>query len=424
MTRIFISYRRDDTRVFSARIHDRLVAAFGREAVFFDVDKNIPAGSHWQTVLQTRLNESDVLLVIIGAQWGRILNERASDEDWVRFEVEHGLKRADTLVIPVLVDEASVPQNLPASVQPLLDRQIFRVRHDPDFNRDIQQLISVIRAPQSNRRIGLLALIGASLVVLAGLFIWFNRPAAAPLTTAIEAAQSTITTNDAWQPFNHRFEDDETETPMVLVPAGCFTMGYEAGEFDERNGQEICMEPYWIDAYEVTNQRYGSTSLVPDCAGVANRFDQPRNCMSWFDADAYCQSRGGRLPTEVEWEYAARGPDELLYPWGDDFISENAVYADVSFETASVGSRPDGVSWVGAYDMAGNLAEWTNSGYIEPLPYDASDGREDPPGDIWDRVERGGAYRNAADRLRSSSREPIDPGEFSADVGFRCVRDL
>jgi iron(II)-dependent oxidoreductase len=156
--------------------------------------------------------------------------------------------------------------------------------------------------------------------------------------------------------------------------------------------------------------------------GLENR---PVAEVSWFAATAYCAWRGGRLPTEVEWEYAARGPDGWVFPWGNDFDPDNAVCAQNSDGNRSwdVGSRPAGVSWVGAHDMSGNLYEWTSSLYA-PYPYDANDGRESDASIDSEhfRVVRGGSWGPSTNILRGAYRLMTYPYAGTYDFGIRCVR--
>lgn len=150
MPKIFISYRRDDAQARTEQIHQPLAQAFGRENVFLDVADNIPIGSDWAQVLEDRLTESEVLLVIIGRHWERIINERADQPDFVRMEIEHGLKRnqegiSRMAIIPVLVNKANMPMKMPESIQGLLRYQVTHVRGVPDFNNDMQKLIDDLK---------------------------------------------------------------------------------------------------------------------------------------------------------------------------------------------------------------------------------------------------------------------------------------
>lgn len=200
---------------------------------------------------------------------------------------------------------------------------------------------------------------------------------------------------------------------MVLVPAGCFDMGT-----DGAGGRQCFDEPFWIDQYEVTNAQYGSTG----CKTYAFQPAQPRNCISWMDARDFCESREARLPTEAEWEYAARGPSNLVYTWGNDFLGDNTVYLDNSGgQTAAVGSRSNGVSWAGAYDLSGNVWEWTSTLYRD-YPYTTTDGRELGTSDNNQRVLRGGSFDNSEDFLRTTVRYSASPGYLDVLRGFRCVR--
>ena len=154
--------------------------------------------------------------------------------------------------------------------------------------------------------------------------------------------------------------------------------------------------------------------------------------MNWYGADAYCKWRGGRLPSEAEWEYAARGPDGLVFPWGNELIEDHVVrifQLVPEYKIPPVGSKPEGVSWVGAYDMSSSLFEWVNSIY-RPYPYDASDGREAhiEEDSSSERVLRSGSwYHNVADALledniTTSARYRNLPGNVHWSYSFRCVR--
>ncbi len=219
--------------------------------------------------------------------------------------------------------------------------------------------------------------------------------------------------NTAWQPISKTFNGVE----MVKVPAGCFTMGNPAGRRDEQPVQSFCFgQPFWIDRYEVSNGQYGSD-------GPFVGTDKPRSNLTWFEARDYCERRSARLPTEAEWEYAARGPDSLLYPWDDQFMPDNLVYdANFNGQLADIGSRPGGVSWVGAYDLAGNAWEWVSSLY-RPYPYQASDGREDPNNSTERRVYRGGMGSYITDGASATTRFRSAPSERDWFVGFRCAKE-
>jgi formylglycine-generating enzyme required for sulfatase activity len=234
-----------------------------------------------------------------------------------------------------------------------------------------------------------------------------------------------VTANRQWIPIQQDFDG----VTMVLVPVGCFMMGSRT---EIPIHQQCFEEPFWIDKYEVTNAQYGSVG----CEQYSSEPEQPRNCVNWLEARDFCAARGlgTRLPTEREWEYAARGPDNLVYPWGNEFIGENAIYDDTSdFQTASVGSRPEGASWVGALDMSGNLWEWTSS-LQQAYPYVGDDGRENPSvvADSIDinayRSIRGGSFTSPVSAsitefLRASDRNSHSPGFSWFDNGFRCARD-
>jgi SH3-like domain-containing protein len=214
-----------------------------------------------------------------------------------------------------------------------------------------------------------------------------------------------VTSNNNWLPVIQTFDTAE----MVLVPPGCFMMG-ESGE----GGEQCFSVPYWIDRYEITNEQYGP-------AGNYAGDDYPRGSVTWFDARDYCFSRGARLPTEAEWEYAARGPDNKVFPWGNTFNDENVSYAYNSTGPSEVSSRPTGASWVGATHMSGNLREWTSTIY-QPYPYSAVDGRENYDTSDANRVVRGGSWNETELIVRLMNRQALEPTYQLGDLGFRCAR--
>jgi formylglycine-generating enzyme required for sulfatase activity len=230
-----------------------------------------------------------------------------------------------------------------------------------------------------------------------------------------------VTTNDQWT----SIEQDFDGITMVLVPAGCFTMGSEDGDEDESPTTDLCFdEPFWIDKYEVTQEQFARLGGVAAEDSAFSGNENPRDLITWFEARNYCTLREASLPTEAEWEYAARGPDDLIYPWGDDFEGDNVVYSENSnMQPAEVGSREGGASWVGALDMSGNVWEWVASAY-EDYPYVPGDRREDINSDAALRVLRGGAWNDTYGDLRASNRIRLNPGDGFGLIGVRCARSF
>jgi formylglycine-generating enzyme required for sulfatase activity len=204
------------------------------------------------------------------------------------------------------------------------------------------------------------------------------------------------------------------------------------GSNDAKSVQQYCIDqPFWIDRTEVTNASYGSVSN-PACDGDADSTTPviPRDCVNWHEALAFCQVHGERLPTEAEWEWAARGPNNLLYPWGNQFDAAKAIVVhNVNYpnHAAPVGSDPSGASWVGALDMSGNLWDWTSSIY-DPArfayPYPATDGRDNLDDLTSERVLRGGSWNDSGDEATTTYRHHARPDVQTETIGFRCVRDF
>jgi formylglycine-generating enzyme required for sulfatase activity/tRNA A-37 threonylcarbamoyl transferase component Bud32 len=259
-----------------------------------------------------------------------------------------------------------------------------------------------------------------------------TRTPAPPTATTSPTPPDTVEHNSDWTPVVQSFDGVD----MVLVPPGCFMMGSTDADVkattaqcnkdlsggcdsnwfsDETPQNRVCIDqPFWLDRTEVSKGQYYAS------AGTRPGDDLPIDSIAWLDATDYCESRGGRLPTEAEWEYAARGPDSLLYPWGNEFIPDNVSFYDNSKgSTEPVDSRPEGASWVGALNLLGNLSEWTST-HFASYPYDAKDGRERSGSFL---VTRGGSWLDWTYDLRVAARSNWSPDYKNTDTGFRCARD-
>lgn len=227
---------------------------------------------------------------------------------------------------------------------------------------------------------------------------------------------------------------------MVLVPAGEFLMGSSTGREDcqdEHPPRAVFLPDFFIDRTEVTNAEYRafcdatSRPYPPPPgwdAGYFEKGDMPVINVTWKDASDYAKWAGKRLPTEAEWEKAARGTDGRTYPWGEALRAGLTTLdgrADGFDAIAPVGSFPDGASPYGCLDMVGNVYEWTADWYA---PYPGSDGSWDRRGDTGfkKRVVRGGDFKGRLDRpfgiTRASERFCEPPDYRGANLGFRCVR--
>ena len=214
---------------------------------------------------------------------------------------------------------------------------------------------------------------------------------------------------------------------MMLIPAGTFSMGSEIGNEDERPVHQVYVDAFYIDVAEVTCARY--KRFLKETGYPSNQLwnpeydrpDDPVVGVNWYDASAFAKWAGKRLPTEAEWEKAARGGlirDQ--YPWGDEINHEKANYN--SFGTTPVKSyEPNGFS---LYDMAGNVWEWCQDWYTKD--YYKTTPKENPRGPMLAerKAVRGGAWYNNETALRVSNRHKINPDIGSFNIGFRCVIPL
>lgn len=231
-----------------------------------------------------------------------------------------------------------------------------------------------------------------------------------------------------------------------MVPAGEFWMGSDEYD-DEKPRRRVHLDAFMIDKYEVTNQQFkgrgyerqylwspagwqwrplsGRSQPERWAEPAFNRPGQPVVGVSWYEAEAFCRFAGKRLPTEAEWEKAARGTDGRRYPWGDQWDSGRANSAESRLgKPADVGSYPTGVNPYGAHDMAGNAWEWVQDWYDRD--YYRQSPVQNPPGPPRGRskVLRGGSWYGSPVNLRAAYRSDGAPAARTDLLGFRCARGL
>lgn len=224
---------------------------------------------------------------------------------------------------------------------------------------------------------------------------------------------------------------------MALIPAGEFTMGTENwkdqnGNKDESPSHQVYLESYYIDQYEVTNRQYltfcrQTKHTLPTSLRDDNYKDpeQPVVGITYDDAAAYAKWCEKRLPTEAEWEKAARGTDGRIYPWGDEWDTNACNNKELKMrKTSKVGAFEKDKSPYDVYDMAGNASEWVFDSY-DPKYYEKSP-KENPKSDKGDniRVIRGGNYYYQTRDCRTTNRQAFPQNQFRSEYGFRCVKDM
>jgi formylglycine-generating enzyme required for sulfatase activity len=240
---------------------------------------------------------------------------------------------------------------------------------------------------------------------------------------------------------------------QIFVPAGEFLMGSGPGDpqadEDEMPQRVVTLGPYWIDETEITNAMYGACVAAGACSPPAAINSNSRDSyypspefssypvvfVDWVSARDYCAWAGRRLPTEAEWEKAARGSDGRIYPWGDSLTDELANFCDGNCafdwresavddgqqEIGPVGSYPDGGSYYQVLDLAGNVYEWMADWYDETY-YEGAPA-ENPLGPLSgsEVVIRGGSWYDGARFIRAANRVGVSPSLSGDNIGFRCA---
>jgi formylglycine-generating enzyme required for sulfatase activity len=406
---VFISYRRGDAAGSAGRLYDRLRQSFTDRA-FMDV--NIRAGEDFAEVIEATLASCEVFIAVIGRNWLKSADEygrRRLDkpDDWVRIEIAAALTRG-LLFIPLLVEDAKLPpaEALPGELLRLPDLQAMEVRH-VSFHQDVDRLLERIELAMQLKR-------GAG-VQVSGL---------APGTVKIHPKDGS---------------------KYVWVPAGTFWMGRVPGD-DVSDGRYDDEKPrhrvrisrgFWLGQTPVTVsafRRFATSRAIemprsPKYNPNWAEHEHPIVNVAWARARDYTGWLGGRLPTEAQWEYAARGGvDDMVYPWGNMITPEQANYDDNKNwqGTSPVGKFPS--NRFNLFDMIGNVWEWVADWYDEDIygtrsPVDIPVDPQVYRSESEKRVVRGGSFRSIPIEVRISNRGFQTPNNGFDDFGFRCLVD-
>ena len=418
MPTIFISYRRADSQYVTDSIYDHMVNHFGESEVFLDVG-SIPFGVDFRDYIRDQIDQNDVILVVIGQDWARIMQERAEQaNDFVRIEIENALSM-NKLVIPVLVKNAEMPDfsQLPASIADLQWRNSAIIRRQPDLKTDCQRLADGIKhylsqvKPNSERQ-------------MPANESSANSNLEAQVRDVLKSAlsQSQQTTPDLVPTLPEPFE-------LIEIP----NRNYSIGKYPITNAQFA----RFIEAGGYNNREWWT--MQGWVVKQENDWMQPRlwdepdwngdGCpvvgVSWFEAVAYCLWLSDlteaeiMLPTVNQWQYAAQNNDGRNYPWGDKWHctkcnnSVEPCYSDgttpvTQFE--GIGDSPFGV-----VDMVGNVWEWSLTDYqtnVDVINYV-----------VDKRALLGGSWNfTTRDAFRVSYRYEFDPKDSFNDIGFRIVQ--
>lgn len=257
--------------------------------------------------------------------------------------------------------------------------------------------------------------------------------------TEVPAATQTPTESSTSTATPYPTEITSKGVPMILVQRGNFTMGSNNGDSDEKPIHTVFLDAYYIDKFEVTNALYEACVDTDACRppAKADSFtrssyygnpqynDYPVVYVDWNMAKAYCEWREARLPTEAEWEKAARGTEARIYPWGSGLDCQKAKYNRCDDGTSNVGAYESGISPYGVHDMSGNVWEWVADWYSATY-YGTSVVNRNPSGPEsgQSKVLRGGSWTKSDFDLRASNRLKFAPGSANFDIGFRCANGI
>jgi len=460
MGHIFISYSHKDT-VYA----HKLARALQDLSLEVWIDERLDYGSQWPLEIQKQLDSCNAFIVI--------MSPRSFESEWVQSELQRA-KRKLKPVFPMLL-EGDEPWLSVESTQyydvrkgNLPDGKFFSAiqRVTASAPGDVAASVDEARQPFAPKKpklttifvlaaIGVVAIAGA--IFLPPLFSNGEPPDIPPTSSAQEPApilasqtsEPVVVSPETIEPDVQSVSDsgtddvyDDSGLPMRFIPAGEFEMGSSDSAYsEEQPAHTVYLDDFFIDKYEVPNWSYrdcvneGVCSWPNNTSSVTHSdyFENPEYdgypviYIDWEMAVTYCEEwRGARLPTEAQWEKAARGTDGRSYPWGEDIDSSLTNYNGDVGDTTAIGSYEDGQSMYGVYDMAGNVWEWVADWYDESYYESLGEYTENPtgPSNGEFHVLRGGSWVNEGDFVRAFTRGWNDLSYFEfTDFSFRCARD-
>lgn len=413
MTKLFISYRREDSEGLTGRIYDRLVAHFGKEEVFIDVD-TIPFGVDFVDHLSAAVSQCDILLAMIGEQWldvchkeGPHQGQRRLDDtsDFVRIEIQAALER-NIPVIPVLIGKTAMPgqEQLPNELKKLARRNAAEVRFGRDFHNHVDRLIQGIEhLLQTMQKAG-------------------------------DAGQVCSRANKT-QPKSGDIITNSLGMKFAWIPPGTFLMGSpktEAERSDNEAQHKVTLSMGFNMGVHLVTQEQWQAVMGNNPSNFKGEKNLPVEQASWEDCQEFIKKLGDkdkkayRLPTEAEWEYACRAGTKTPFWFGETISTDQANYDGNHIygngkkgvyrqKTTPVGSFPAN-AW-GLHDTHGNLSEWCQDWFGVYPQNDVVDPQGRDAGQY--RVLRGGAWINDPWDCRSASRLGNAPGFRDCYYGLR-----
>jgi formylglycine-generating enzyme required for sulfatase activity len=471
--KVFLSHAHADADAVRT-LYDRLVAD-GVDA-WLDKEKLIP-GQDWEREIRKAVREADVVIVCLSKQF----NQRGYRQKEVRIALDEAemMPEGEIFIIPARLEECENLESLRKwhwvdlfekdGYKQLLRSLQFRAKKvDAELESKRNSITGVFRKPIVIRQknvekaepynsvpkkdlslferfkkllkeeiqkwvVGILILVFAFFVSFT-VPSWFSKvksffqatPSSSKTAHPENTPTKTLTPSSALLPEEISDIDPAgNEIPMRLVSEGEFTMGSEG--YGEAPMHKIYLDAYYLDQHEITNILYKACVDARWCSKPKNTkyFDNdsyaihPVVYVDWYQAKSYCEWRDTVLPSEAQWEKAARSIDERTYPWGEDIDCSRANYDHCIGGTNSVGQYENGKSPYSIYDLAGNVWEWVDDWYDA---YPGNTIAHSNYGTFF-KVLRGGSWDSSVYDVRLSARNEYIPGGYLYDAGFRCAKD-